>query len=262
MMRVQVLATVLVVFFPLAASASYPPDPLSDVAWPYSAENSVGDVETRFNAARTNENSELGLSLPTLTLPSQAEWDAKSSGERAFWLINQERADRSVHPLDGVEANVTSVAQSYAQYLLDNDAFSHTADGRTPWERLDANPAIHASHDSLAVAENLAAFMGEWTLTVERAVYGWMYDDSSGSWEHRHTLLWYPYNDNSGIVGQEGFMGLGLATGAYQGWDDSDLIVLNVFDPGSNWGQEAIIPEPAGLGLLGLALLAVRRRRT
>jgi hypothetical protein len=183
-------------------------------------------------------------------MPSQGPWDAKSNGEKAAWLINQERVDRRVAPLSGVEANVTGVAQYYADYLLDNDTWGHDADGRTPWERLDDNPAIGACHDSLAVAENLAVFVTSGAsipLPVERAVFLWMYTDGSCcGWGHRHALLWYPYNDNGGPLGWEGFLGLGRATGGpYQGpfpqvWPLAEMIVMNVFDPCATWDYGAL----------------------
>ena len=56
-------------------------------------------------------------------------------------------------------------------------------------------------------------------------------------------------------------MGIGLANGTHQGWDNSDIVVWNVFDPGANWGEEGTVPDPAGLGLVGLAMLARKRRR-
>jgi len=161
-----------------------------------------------------------------------------SDGQKALWLINRERIDRSVMPLHGIETNVTVVAQYYAQYLIDHNAFSHDADGRTPWQRLYANSAIGACHDSLSVAENLAGFMTSGSsiaLPVERSVYMWMYEDASSSWGHRHAILWYPYNDNSGPTGQEGFLGIGRANGPYQGWNYGEVIVMNVFDPCSSW---------------------------
>jgi len=215
---------------------AYPTDPISDTQWPYSSESSVADIESRFNTARTNENNQLGTSVPMLTMPTQAEWDAKSDGEKALWLINRERQDRGVHPLHGLETNVTSVAQWYADYLMLHDAFSHNADGREPQERLEDNPAIGACHDDLSCGvENLSVYWGGWPLPIERAVHDWMYDDSGSSWLHRHTVLWYPYNDNSGPTGKEGFLGIGRATGTHQGWPNSDVIVMNVFDPCSTW---------------------------
>jgi len=170
--------------------AAYPPDPLSDVDWPYSSENSVAAVQNRFNAARTNENSELGTSIPMMSLPSQSAWDTLSDGEKALWLINRERIDRDLAPFHGIEANVTGVAQAYAQYLMDNDLFSHNADGKTPWQRLMENPVVNDCHDSF-FAENLAGFWGNWLLPVERAVYLWMYDDSASAGDQRLPRLFF-----------------------------------------------------------------------
>jgi hypothetical protein len=163
------------------------------------------------------------------------------NGQRAIWLINRERIDRGIAPLHGLEANVAEVAQNYAEYLMDNSAFGHDADGRSPWDRLNANPAIDACHDFLGIAENLAIF---WTsgasiaFPVERSIYMWMYDDGGSSWGHRHAILWYPYNDNSGPSGKEGFLGIGRASGPHGGWNFAELIVMNVFDPCTTWDYQ------------------------
>lgn len=218
-------------------SLAYPLDPTSDIPW-VGGTASVTDIQSAFNNARAVENSQLGSAVSMLTLPSQAEWDTKSDGEKALWLINRERIDRGVHLLHGLEANVTSVAQYYAQYLIDNNAWGHYADGRSPWQRLDDNPAIGACSDFLPIAENLAVFMTSGTsipLPVERAIYMWMYKDSGSDWGHRHAILWYPYNDNSGPAGKEGFLGIGRANGPYQGWNYAEMIVMNVFDPCATW---------------------------
>lgn len=221
----------------------YPSDPTADTEWPDDTYD-FADIQGVFNNARTQENAQLGLSLPMLTLPDQATWNAMSDNQKALWLINQEREARGLDPLHGVEANVTSVAQYYADYLLDHDAFSHEADGRTPWERLYDNPAIGACHDSLNVAENLAVFVTSGSsipLPIERSVYAWMYEDSGSAWGHRHAILWYPYNDNGGATGMEGFLGIGRANGGpYQGpfsseWPFAEIIVMNVFDPCASW---------------------------
>ena len=243
--------------FPLNLPAAYPPDPPADYEWPYSSENSVAAIQNRFNAARNGENTQLGTSIPMMTLPSQSVWDQMGDGERALWLINRERTDRGIAPLDSTEPNVTGVAQDYAQFLLDNDAFSHDADGRTPWQRMLSNPVINDCHDPLMV-ENLAVLWGGWTLPVERAVYMWMYDDSGSAWGHRHNILWYPYNDNSGSVGREAFLGIGRATGTHRGWADSDLIVMDVFDPCATW-VDLVAGDLNGSGTLSLedAILAL-----
>jgi hypothetical protein len=227
--------------------SSYPSDPTADIPW-NGGTGGVADVQNAFNNARTTENSQLGTNLPALTLPSQTEWDGMDDGEKAFWLINRERIDRGVMPLHGIETNVTGVAQYYADYLLANDAWGHDADGNSPWERLNTNAEINACHDFLNVAENLAVFVTSGSsipLPIERSVYMWMYDDSGSSWGHRHAILWYPYNDNSGETGREGFLGIGRASGGpYQGpfshpWNFAELIVMNVFDPCASWDYAA-----------------------
>ncbi len=254
------LRLILILGLALAMTAShpgtpdaYPPDPTADIPWS-SGISGVVDIQSAFNAARTAENAQLGLALPAMTLPSQATWNTKTDNEKALWLINQERTARGVAPLHGTEANVTSVAQYYANYLLTNDVFGHEEDGRDPWERLNANPAIGACHDFLNVAENLSVFVTSGSsipLPVERSVYGWMYDDAGSGWGHRHAILWYPYNDNSGTAGMEGFVGIGRAEGGpYQGpfsnsWPTASIVVMNVFDPCSSWNYGSVTPPGA-----------------
>ncbi|MCP4344033.1 MAG: hypothetical protein GY795_00725 [Desulfobacterales bacterium] len=244
-----------VLFLAIASTgyASYPTDPTSDTDWD-AGYSGVSDIQSAFNNGRIAENSQLGTSVPMLSLPSQAEWGNKTDNEKALWLINKERVDRGLVPLQDVEDNVTGVAQYYAQYLLDNDAWGHYEDGNSPWERLDNNAAIGSCHDSLGVAENLAVFVTSGSsipLPIERSVYNWMYDDSNSSWGHRHAILWYSYNDNSGSAGSEGFLGIGRANGGpYQGsfssqWNHAELIVMNVFDPCSTWSSFAEVSSPA-----------------
>ncbi len=220
-------------------SANYPTDPTADIDWS-AGTSSVADVQSAFNQARAAESSQLGTSLSILTLPGQSEWDAMSDGEKALWLINHERVDRGVPPLEGLEFNVTAVAQTYADYLLTNNQWGHEADGLDPWERLDANPTIHACHEFLGVAENLSVLVTSGSsinLPIERSVYSWMYEGTAYNWGHRHALLWIPFNDDNGASGNEGFLGIGRASGGpYQGpfsqpWPFAELIVLNVFDP-------------------------------
>ena len=227
--------------------SAYPADPLSNLEWS-NGTNGIIDIKIAFDAARQHQNSELGTSLPEITMPTQALWDSFSDGEKALWLINSERKDRSLMLLDGLEENVREVAQYYADYLLSNDAWGHYEDGRSPWDRLSDNPAIGACHDFLEVAENLAVLVstGNIALPIERSIYMWMYDDAGSNWGHRHAILWYPYNDNSGIVGIEGFLGIGRASGGpYQGpfdnsWPNAEIIVMNVFDPCSSWNEGVV----------------------
>ncbi len=239
----------LSILIPVNGFATYPSDPTADISWT-GGTSGVADIQGAFNNARTTEDIQLGTSTTSLTLPSQSEWDSMSDGERALWLINRERIDRGVHPLHGLEINVTGVAQYYAQYLLDTDQFSHNADGYDPWSRLNQNPAINSCHDFLSMAENLAYFattLSNIPLPIEQAVYTWMYDDGPSSWGHRHAILWYPYNDNSGTAGMEGFLGIGRANGGpYQGgWPFAEIIVMNVFDPCATWNYATYV-DPVG----------------
>ncbi len=241
---------------------TYPADPVSDIQWS-AGMTGVSDIQTAFNTARKEENIQLGTDIPMMTLPSQSQWDALTDGEKMLWLINRERIDRGVDPLHGLEINVASVAQYYADYLLDNDKWGHYEDGRDPWERLDGNPKIGACRDFLSVAENLAVFMTTGSsipLPIERSVYLWMYDDGTCcAWGHRHAILWYPYNDNGGTPDMEGFLGVGRASGAYTDWDLKDwnyaeMIVMNVFDPCSAWDYSAETLAGDINGIAGLDL--------
>lgn len=237
-------------------AANYPPDPPTDTPWE-GGYAGVADIAAAFNRARANENSALGTFLKPLTLPAQSTWSGMSEGDRALWLINTERTARGLTPLHGLETHVTQVAQSWAEWLLSHNQFDHNADGRTPWERLDAVPAIKACHDFLGVAENLywvGTTSAQGTpLPIEQAIYTWMYDDKTSAWGHRHAILWKPFTDNSGAAGQEGFLGIGHARGGFTNPADgrrfafTDLVVMNVFDPCASWQYAAppSVPPPA-----------------
>jgi len=223
---------------------TYPDDPTTDIAWS-GGTSTVLDIEAAFNNARTEENSQLGISLPMMSFPSQSTWDNMTDNEKMFWLINQERTARGVLPLKNYESNVTGVAGYYAQYLVDNDAWGHEQDGNTPWERLESNQEINDCHDFLGVAENLAVFVSSannFQSIIARSVYNWMYDDGDCcTWGHRHAIVWDEYNNNSGSNSSEGFVGVGHAygtnyTGPFsQSWDYVEMVVMNVFDPCSSW---------------------------
>ena len=222
---------------------SSPSDPNSDIPWS-GGTNGVADIQSAFNSARSAENSQLGTSIPMMALPSQSEWDGMSDGEKALWLINRERIDRDIMPIYGLETNIMGVSQSYADYLLYHDAWGHSEDGNSPWERLNNNATIGACHDFLPIAENLAVLVTTASfvpLPLERTIYMWMYEDRGSNWGHRHAILWSPYNDNSGPIGREGFLGIGRANGGpYKGpfsqpWPTAEIIVMNVFDPCSTW---------------------------
>ena len=236
----------------------YPPDPTADIVWT-GAGDTVAVLQSQFNLARSKENAQLGIFVRPLTMPVQAQWDAKDDGQKALWLINQERTARGLLPLDNVEKNVTEVAQAYAEWLLANNAWGHEADNSDPKRRMDTKAAIAACHDFLGVSENLGVSYSTYAapnrIAVEQAIYSWMYADAKSAWLHRHALLWTPYTDNSGTVGKEGFIGLGHARGAYTypgdpsqfRWPNADMIVLDLFDPCATWtyaAPPAVAPPP------------------
>lgn len=241
----------------------YATDPTGDIAWSEGTA-CVEDIQTAFNNARATENLQLGLSLPMLVFPSQAEWDNMSDDEKSLWLINRERVDRNVMPLHGIEENVDDIAQYYARYLLDNDAWGHSEDGNDPWDRLETSSQIAVCRDFLNVAENLAVFVTFGTsinLPIERSIYMWMYDDGDCcSWGHRHAILWTPYTNNSGFSATEGFLGIGRVSGGpYQGpftssWNHAEIIVMNVFDPCPDWDYSPLVRLQNAL--IGLDLLS------
>ncbi len=228
---------------------TYPDDPTTDIDWS-GGTTTVSDLEAAFNNARNQESTQLGISLPSISFPSQSTWDNFSDNDKMLWLINQERTARGVLPLQFYESNVTDVAGYYAQYLIDNDAWGHTEDGNTPWERLESNQEINDCHDFLGVAENLAVFVSSannFESIIARSFYNWMYDDGDCcSWGHRHAIVWDEYNNNSGSSTSEGFVGVGHAygtnyTGPFsQSWNYAEMVVMNVFDPCSSWVTTSI----------------------
>lgn len=236
-MKIVLLSCFL--FFFLSGSgnvnAAYPRDPLGDLEWPYSSETSVKAIQTRFNNGRTAENLQLGTNIPMMQLPSQGVWDSMSADDKVLWLINRERIDRGLLPLHGVDQRVSEIASNYAHYLINNNAFGHVENGQDPWARLNSAPEINACHDFLGIGENLSVLWGDWSVPVERSVYDWMYNDKSSNWGHRHAILWYPYSNNSGTAATEGLLGVGVAAGAHYGWEQTTIVVMNVFDPCPLW---------------------------
>lgn len=255
---------------PLWQSDDIPPAPIQDIpvqeTWPEELllawqTGGVADIEAAFNLARQAENQQLGLSLPMLQLPNQSEWDTLSDGEKALWLINRERIDRGVSLLQGVEENVTAVAQGFAEYLVATGQLGHDADGLSPHERLAQNARLGDCHDPFTYrAENAILFWLSSTapltstispipLSVERAIYVWMYEDGlCCDWAHRATILQNAFNDNSGDPGMEGFLGIGRA-GRMQEisperWKYEEIVVMNFFDPCQKWDAQDQFTAP------------------
>lgn len=240
-----------------AAADDYPSDLVEDIPWA-AGFGTLDDVQHAFGHARSQENVALNTFMPELTLPAATTWAAMDDGAKALWLINAEREARGLLPLQGVEKNVQAVAQNYANYLLAHNAFAHDADGNTPPERLNANAAIGACHDFLGVSENLywqgTTSPDEIPYVVEQAIYNWLYVDKNAKWGHRHALLWRSFTNNAAPTANEGLIGLGRARGTFTisvtgtQYPNTEMIVLNLFDPCANWQfatPPPVTPPPA-----------------
>lgn len=236
----------------------------------------VTQIEANFNNARRQEEVEMGLPANTikdLDLPD-ATWNNYSYDQKMLFLLNDERTARAgVNygdgpclglPFEGVESNVDQIAQSYAQYLIDNDTFGHDLNG-VFMLKLDNDPAIggtgcndmsqgpvaNCCHENLPTGENLAegsSSDNNVNAPVEDAVYGWNYVDSKMDWGHREmnllqddNLPWSPGNkmgflDDYGDAGKAGLIGVGVAETSTNGGQEPfrKVVVLNYFDPAPN----------------------------
>ena len=228
--------------FSLSLFAQPYPEPTSDFGWS-GAQSTVSDIENAFNTARANENT-MGLTgsvtLPQdLNLPDQTVWDAKSNSEKALFLINAERVARGLLPFEAVSNNIVNIAQNYADFLRTNNLFGHSLNG-SPSDRLNSDPSISGCSESgwIFGPENLSNFGSTSptppALPIERAVYGWIYEDASDSWGHRNTCFAL-FNNNFGSASNEGFIGVGYSEGSYTFFGDpfnfGAVVVFNFVDP-------------------------------
>lgn len=269
------------------AHAASPPDPDADIAWDEDPDrdgaqasfDGVGAIEAAYGRARREEERQFGLdagSLGVLELPAQASWDALDGADKALLIANAERAARGGIPypggaplglpLAGIETHLNALAQAYADYLVTANYWDHDAPadgpppfaGTDPFSRIDADPVLGETaggdcHDFLGQAENLAVFASspvpDIPLPVERAIYGFIYDDSGSAWGHRHLMLLQDaplagdsggFTDDAGDAGSEGFIGVGTAgatDGTYAAFENvADFpvqrnVVLLMIDP-------------------------------
>jgi len=83
--------------------------------------------------------------------PATTAWaDTSSSASQLLSLHNAERK-KARRPALKLNAKLSAAAQKYAEYLYRAGKFSHTADGRTPWQRITAT-----GYRYKAAGENLA----------------------------------------------------------------------------------------------------------
>lgn len=256
----------------------------------------VAGIEAAFSNARRTEESQHGVTakaLGNLDLPEQGIWDAMTIGERALFLVNAERTARhDVNypghgtvlglPLEGVESNLNTLAEQYAEYMVENDFWDHEVPGTVtappfagtgPFSRISSHPVIGEGvgtgggdcHQFLPYAENLhvsassVANAPAPATLIEDAIYGWLYDDAGSDWGHRVTMLLQDktlsgdsgFNNDRGSADSEGFMGIGLA-----GRGDGSYTVFDGATFPSQWNVVWLVIDPAPDPACNYSLLA------
>ncbi|MCF6202503.1 MAG: hypothetical protein L3J59_02370 [Methylococcaceae bacterium] len=230
--------------------------------------NGVADIAEAFNHARRQEEIQRGLAvnmLGNLNLPSQIDWDNMTDDAKALMILNAERIDRvdiggniREYGFAGIESHIDNITKIYGDVLHDSDATGHSADGNTPFGRIDQNADIGVNalgagsdcHEFINRAENLAYFATTGSsipLPLERAIYGWIYADSGSNWGHREAALLqdiplsgqagWGFKDNNGETHAEGFLGIYVRSSPdYKPFPSfasnyAALVVMNIFDP-------------------------------
>ena len=192
--------------------------------------STVETIENTFNTARRQEEMQLGLpanSIQNLNLPGQNTWDAYSLDQKALYICNDERTSRAGInygtgavkglPFNGIEANIDAAAQNWSQYLVDNNAWGHchptNNNADCPGGRIAAAYPNGCTEFGGGI-ENLSAHSSGTIPLVDAAlgaIFGWIYEDATSAWGHRHAMLAQSYDDDYGAAGQEGFVGFGVA---------------------------------------------------
>jgi hypothetical protein len=213
------------------------PDPPANQAWNnWWYDSDVTDIETAFNAARRNEETQFGLPygiLGNLNLPS--DFLDRDFKERALIVLNDERQVRhgvnygngavTAFAFEGVENELSNVAQAHADDLQSHNIFSHTSSDGTPWSTRIGNAFPNCSE---GMGENIAwnSKSGGFILGVAFSIYNFIYDDSLSFWGHRHLCLRPYYNNNYGEPNKLGLVGFGRAVG-----NNGDFFVMDFIDP-------------------------------
>ncbi|MDX2263637.1 MAG: CAP domain-containing protein [Hyphomicrobiales bacterium] len=91
-------------------------------------------------------------------------------------MINAYRASKKL-PRVAIDAKLMQSAQEFAAYMAKTGKFSHTADGREPWDRAGALGYVHrAFAENIAMRSGAVEYNGE---TLARGFFeGWR--DSPG----------------------------------------------------------------------------------
>ncbi len=247
----------------LIADIDLPPGGQYTVFPPYAFFANESQIVKAFNYARRAEEIQFNLktnSLGLLMLPS--DYTSKTPAQRALYLINQERIARAGLdygsgpvgglPLDGVENNISTIAQGHADDMAVNTFFGHTGtNGLDPYQRINASSTYGGTcHEFMTYSENIylscASSGTSSTYLIERAILGWIYQDAAENWSHRRAIMiqgvddysGIGYTDNRGATGSEGFLGIGISsTPSFRAnpcdaaFPYGQIVVMNIVDP-------------------------------
>ncbi len=209
----------------------------------------VKEIEALFNQARAVDPT---VNEP-MVLPPQKIWDLFDASEKVLYLVNAERCARGIKPLEGIDDRLErNVTTPYADFIATHEelflSHPHTADGKTPGERMeDANITLGTT--SQYWGENVAMIGISHTNAAQpifeseaKAVYAWLYMDRSESYGHRQTILHTGFNDDSGESGKEGLLAAATAQKEYQDaqgayWTKA-FTVMDLFDPTPQWDED------------------------
>ncbi len=138
-------------------------------------------TRSTYDAIGAIDNARQLEHLPSLRLP--ANFYDLDPIQQQFVLVNLERTDRGLHPLQ-LDANLSLFALAYSKQLRDLHFFAHTSPiGGTFEQRINSNPII-AGHYHIA-AENLAGN----PVAGVGPIYEYMYHDKAEACGHRYNIL-------------------------------------------------------------------------
>lgn len=224
------------------------------------AYNTALSVAANFNAGRRFEETNLGLPLGTLgTMTLPTNYSALTVAQKALVLINLERRCRNgvnygtgalvLKPFQAVEANLSQVSQAHADWLVAQNKYEHCGNpifgtscsgtNSSPVQRVQGNTNLKNGWErsSQNIGLSLASNGNSLSLTMsnEMSIFAMIYRDAP-TWGHRDNFL-QAYIDNTGIVGQEGFLGVGEKLAAnYNPFNTSGMaygkvMVYDIYDP-------------------------------
>lgn len=285
----RLVFSVILAVLAVNASADTPPNLSTDIDWSDSggtgasaAFQGTTDIELAFNHARRQEEIQLGAGANTisdLVLPSQAIWDQMTDDAKALFILNNERKSRMRLtantlglPFAGVERYIDDIASNYAVLLHNSNTAGHYQPSGNPAvdnprQRINDDPILGSAlvcNEEIKSNEAIATFSTQSSdpldessikLPIERAIYGWVYADSSNNWANRETVLLQDqgipgggsstnngYQNNFSSNNHEGFIGIHkMGSAGYNPSNTSGnlynygtVVVLNTFDPVSD----------------------------